>query len=100
MSTSTKTSRIKIILFNKYLITCIIFFTYLTFFDKHNLISRVKSSQKISELEAEAEFYKNQIQMNKEKMNELQSNTNNLEKFAREQYLMRKANEDIFIIKE
>jgi cell division protein FtsB len=33
-------------------------------------------------------------------MNELQSNDDNLEKFAREHYLMKRKDEDIYIIKE
>ena len=45
-------------------------------------------------------IYKDVIKTNKQKLNELKSSHQNLEKFAREQYLMKKENEDIFIIKE
>ena len=88
------------ILLNKYFIVLVVFFVYLTFFDRNNLISRFQRHQKINDLNTELNFYKNEIQENKKKMNELQSNSTNLEKFAREQYLMRKENEEIFIIKE
>jgi cell division protein FtsB len=76
------------------------FTVFVTFFDEHNLIQRWKSYQKINQLEEELDFYKEEIKATKLKKNQLQSSKENLEKFAREHYLMHKENEDIFIIKE
>ena len=85
---------------NKYFITFVLFFIYVVFFDEHNLIERWKSAKKIQQMEEEVEFYKAEIKATKQKTNELQSDNENLEKFAREQYRMKKENEDLFIIKE
>lgn len=101
MSSLTKIGkRLKSIFLNKYLIVLVVFTVFITFFDEHNLIDRFRTYQKIKSLEKEQLFYKEEIEATKKKKNELESNNENLEKFAREQYLMKKSNEDIFIIKE
>jgi len=101
MSFIAKTiKKLKSVLLNKYLIVFLFFAVFVTFFDEHNLINRWKSTQKINRLEEELKFYQDEIKSTRQKKNELQSNKENLEKFAREQYLMKKENEDIFIIKE
>lgn len=95
-----KGNLVKRILLNKYLIVFVVFAVFVTFFDDHNLIKRWKAAQKISQLEKELKYYQEEIKATKRKKNELQSSNENLEKFAREQYFMKKQNEDIFIIKE
>ena len=88
------------IFLNKYMIVLLVFVVFVTFFDNHNLISRWETHQKIKQMEKELKFYQDEIKTSKFKKNELQSNKENLEKFAREHYYMKKQNEDIFIIKE
>lgn len=51
-------------------------------------------------MEEEKEYYQSKINDDKRKIKELRTNNENLEKFAREQYLMKKPNEEIFIIDE
>ncbi len=92
--------RFKSLLFNKYTIVFMVFAVFVTFFDEHNLIQRWKTNQKIYRMEKELKFYKEEIKSTKQKKNELESSDENLEKFAREHYLLKKENEDIFIIKE
>jgi cell division protein FtsB len=92
--------RLQKIFLNKYLIVFMLFAVFVTFFDEHNLVDRWKSRQRINQYEEELKYYQNEINTIRQKKNELQSNKENLEKFAREQYLMKKENEDIFIIKE
>ena len=58
----------------------------------------LKNKKTIESLEKQISYYKNEIAKNKEKLDELQSNTNDLEKFARENYYMKKENEELFII--
>ena len=102
MTTTQKKSGnlIKRILLNKYLLVLIVFGIFITFFDEYNLISRWNTYLKTKQLEQEVKFYKEEIENNKQKMIELQSSNENLEKFAREQFLMKKDDEDVFIIKE
>ena len=83
---------------NKYSLTLIIFFVWIVFFDSNNLIERAFNLRKVHQLEKDKIFYEEKIREDRSKLEELESNPNNLEKFAREQYLMKKDNEDIFII--
>ena len=70
----------------------------LFFFSDSSVTKRIKYETQINNLESQIEFYRQQTETEKEKLNELQSNKDDLEKFARENYLMKKENEDIFII--
>lgn len=70
----------------------------LFFFSDSSILKRMKYENEIKNLEAQIEYYRKQTEIDKEKLNELQSNKDNLEKFARENYLMKKENEEIFII--
>lgn len=68
------------------------------FFDRNNLVEEMQLRRKIVTLKREKEYYRKKIEEDKRKMEELLSSRENLEKFAREQYLMKRANEDIFVI--
>ena len=52
----------------------------------------------LKQLARDKEYYLNRIEEDKRKLNELKTNNDNLEKFAREQYHMKKPNEDLYII--
>lgn len=85
---------------NRYSLSLILFFVWLVFFDSHNLIERTIHLRQLHQLEKDKIFYEEKIKEDGAKLDELESNPANLEKFAREQYLMKKDNEDIFIITE
>lgn len=92
--------KFKKIFFNKYAIVLIIFVVFITFFDRYNLINRWKNGREVKDLKKEIEYYQNEITTNKAKTAEIQSGDESLEKYAREQYFLKKDSEDIFIIKE
>ncbi len=52
----------------------------------------------LRQLEKDRDYYKERIEEDRRKLNELKTSNDNLEKFAREQYFMKKDNEDIYII--
>lgn len=83
---------------NKYLVVIIVFIVWVGFFDTYNLVDRFKNLKELAELKKEAEFFKQEIKVYKTQYNELFSNKDDLEKFAREQYQMKEADEDLFII--
>ena len=85
---------------NKYVLTLLIFAVVLTFCGPHSLINRAQNKKKINNLERQIESYEKNIEINNRKINELESNQENLEKFAREQYLMKEDGEDIYLIDE
>lgn len=67
-------------------------------FDSNNILDRMKDLKQLRELKREKVYYKERIKTDSLKLNELKTNNENLEKFAREQYLMKKDDEDIFIV--
>lgn len=88
------------ILKNKYVIVLLIFVLWVGLFDQNNLLERIAMSKQIGNLKKDKAYYEQQVTTNKERLQELQTDNKNLEKFAREQYLMKRDNEDIFIIVE
>jgi len=85
---------------NKYILTSILFAIWVLVFDQNNLLDRKKYVNEYKQLLKDKEYYLQKIEEDKRKLEELQTNNENLEKFAREQYLMKKDDEEIFIIKE
>ena len=85
---------------NFYAVTGISFLIWMTFLDSNDLITRFKMSSKLRSLENEKEFYQDRISEVEKDKQELTTNKELLEKFAREKYLMKKPKEDIFIIQE
>lgn len=85
---------------NKYLIALGGFVVWIMFFDENNLVQHRQNLAELSQLEVQVDFYRNKIEADMQKLYELQTNDVNLEKFAREQFLMKKADEDIFVIVE
>jgi cell division protein DivIC len=83
---------------NKYLMAVLVFLVWLLVFDQNSLIDRVKYLRTRHNLEAEKQYYLERIDEDSRRLNELKTDRDNLEKFAREQYLMKKENEDIFVI--
>ena len=83
---------------NKYILTIIIFLIWLILFDSNNLISRYKELNQLHKLKRDKEYFSKRIEADKKKLHELKTDNDNLEKFAREQYRMKKADEDLYII--
>jgi cell division protein FtsB len=77
-----------------------LFFAWIFFFDQDNLIDRISNLKQLHQLEKDQIYYLQKINEDSERLEELKSNSANLEKFAREKYLMKKPNEDIFIVVE
>lgn len=85
---------------NKYAIAIVVFAVWILFFDEHNLVSHTQNKIKLQQLEEQKDFYREKIKNDKRKLQELQTSNENLEKFAREQFQMKKENEDVFLIIE
>lgn len=85
---------------NKYYISIIVFVVWIAFFDRNDFISQYTYNQKLKQLKRDKEYFLTEIEKDKKNLDELISNAQNLEKFAREKYLMKKDNEDIFILVE
>lgn len=86
------------VVWNKYFISVAAIIAWIAFFDKNDLMSQYELRQKLHQLRTERHYYQREIEKSKNDMNELRTNPANLEKFAREKYLMKKDNEEIFVI--
>ncbi|HTH81896.1 MAG TPA: septum formation initiator family protein [Mucilaginibacter sp.] len=85
---------------NKYFLVTLAFVVWMVFFDKNDLFSQYQYHQQVSKLKQERDFYKTQTAKVSKDLDELTSDPEKLEKFAREKYLMRKDNEDVFVIEK
>jgi cell division protein DivIC len=83
---------------NKYVLISLFFVVWLIFFDQNNLIDRIVTIGKYMQMEKDVIYYNEKIKSDTKKLEELRTDRENLEKFAREQYFMKKDNEDIFIV--
>lgn len=86
------------ILKNKYLLVSLAFVVWIVFFDQNNLIHQRTLRKELKKVEAEHKFYKNEISKDNRKYLEIITNKDRLEKFAREKYLMKRENEDVYLI--
>lgn len=83
---------------SKYFIAGIAFFLWIGLFDDNSLLERKKLVKELKQLEHDMEYYSKEKDITANRLNELQTNNDNLEKFAREQYLMHRDDEDVFVI--
>jgi cell division protein DivIC len=83
---------------NKYAIATALFVIWVAFFDENNLVERFQNLMELSQLKESKEYYIRKIKEDTQQLKELKTNNDNLEKYAREQYLMKRSNEEIFVI--
>ena len=84
----------------KYLITIVAFAVIIVFLDENSLLRRLGYEREISQLKEEIEKYRADYEENTKRLNELNSNPDAIEQVAREKYLMKKPNEDIYVFED
>ena len=85
---------------NKYIAAIIFFIIWIFFLDDYNLINQHKTRKKAQQLKQKKDFYLSEIEKDSIELYKLQNDPEFQEKFAREKFLMKKENEDVFIIRE
>jgi len=93
-------NRLLNLLKNKYFISSLAFVIWMLFFDRNDVISQYDYRTQVKKLEQEKEFYNKEIATVEKDLEELTTDKAKLEKFARERYLMKRDNEDVFVIIE
>ncbi|MBM3420234.1 MAG: septum formation initiator family protein [Bacteroidetes bacterium] len=83
---------------NKFVVTIIIFVLWVLLFDANNLLDRFRDIRRYKSLQRDQEYYTRRIEEDRHKLEELHSDNESLEKFAREQYRMKRPDEDIYVI--
>lgn len=99
---SDRTSQIirKLSRVNTYVVV-VAFFLFITFVvGDSNLYKRYTYDEKIRRLEREIRYYKKEIETDRKKLDDIRTNREGLERYAREEFYMKRANEDVFIIED
>jgi cell division protein DivIC len=85
---------------NKYLLTGVGFLVWILFFDSRDLItSHFRERAELVRLEKSKKYYEQEITTTKQELQQLKTNPTLLEKYAREKYMMKRDNEDLFVIR-
>lgn len=85
---------------NKFFIAAVAFVIWLSSMDRNNFLSQYELQSEVNKLEEQKAFFQQEIDQTRKEQQELLSSPEKLEKFAREKYLMKKDDEDLFIITE
>lgn len=83
---------------NKYLIAGIAFIVWIFFFDPKDIPSSINRIGTYKKLQQNEQHLNKQIAETSKDLDLLKTNTQTIEKYARENYLMKKDNEDLFIV--
>lgn len=83
---------------HKYLITILLGLIIVGVLNENSLRKYAIQNMRINELNAEIEQYQEQFERDSARLNALINTPKGIEKVARERYLMKRDNEDIFIM--
>lgn len=84
--------------FNKYIVTIVLFAIWIILIDSNSLLVINDLNKEINKYEKQLEYYKQEYEKNNTYYKKLMNNKGEKEKFARENYFMKKKNEEIFIL--
>jgi cell division protein FtsB len=85
---------------NFFIVSGVLFLLWMLFLDSNDIYSQYKLWEKMRALKKEKAYYQEKIDEVKTDREQLLTNEEMLEKFAREKYLMKKEGEDLYILVE
>jgi cell division protein DivIC len=91
-------NRIPFFFRNKFLLASSGFIVWMLFFDRNDVFTQMQRRSELNELKQSRQYFQKQIDENRRFSKDLQFNASAIEKYAREKYLMKRDNEDLFII--
>ena len=86
------------ILFNRYFLAITAFVVWMIFFDNNSLKRQKIINRRVDEIKGMKAFYVSEIEKNEKAIYELETNLETIEKYAREKYLMKRDNEDVYVM--
>jgi len=92
--------RLSSFLTNKFLLASLGFIAIMFFLDKNDIISTLERRKELSNLEQSKQHYQQELQELRTIKSDLETDPVIIEKLAREKYLMKRKNEDIFLTEE
>lgn len=83
---------------NKYVIAVTAFIVLMLFIDHNDIFVQMNRRKQFNDLLSSKHFYEQQIEQTKKNLADLQNNSAALEKYAREKFLLKRDNEDLFVV--
>ena len=83
---------------NRYIYATLAFLVVILFIDQFNLFEQIRLKKSLKDQKQQIEYYEKELSESKQYLNALQKDTATMEKVAREQYLMKRDNEVIYLI--
>lgn len=85
-------------LHNRYIYASLVFLVVILVIDQFNLFEQIRLHRSLKDQKQQIEYYEQEIKDSKDYLNALQNDTATMEKVAREQYMMKRDNEVVYII--
>lgn len=85
---------------NKYFLSATAFIAWILFFDPRDVFTQIEHHKELKELQESKAWYQKEIAKESAEAEQLKTNPATVEKYAREKYLMKRENEDLFVIPE
>jgi Septum formation initiator len=83
---------------NKYIIATLVFAAIIVFFDQYNIFEQGRSYRKLRKVKKQVEYYDREIEKQEQTLHDLKKDSALLEKVAREQHMMKRDDEVIYIL--
>ena len=83
---------------NRYVYATLVFVIVILFVDQFNLFEQIRLHRSLKDQKQQIEYYEQEIKDSKAYLNALKTDTATMEKVAREQYMMKRDNEVVYII--
>ncbi len=82
---------------NKYLLISLLFGVWMLFLDNYSYMDQRQINNQIDELQDNKKYYQDEIRKDKENI-KLLKNQDQVEKYAREKYFMKRENEEVYLV--
>ena len=92
--------RIPPFIYNKYFLATSLFVVWMLFFDRNDFFTQMARKRELAEIEQNKDYFAQKISEGKKFSRDMRSNADAVEKFVREKYLMKRDNEDLFLIQK
>jgi cell division protein FtsB len=83
---------------NRFVYATVLFLVIFLFIDQFNLPEQIRLHRSLKDQKQQIEYYEKEVSQSKQYLHDLQNDTNTMEQVAREQYLMKRDNEVIYLI--
>ena len=83
---------------NRYVYTTLLFLVVILFIDQFNIFEQIRLHRALKDQRQQIEYYEQEVSQSQQYLDALQNDTATMEQVAREQYLMKRDNEVIYLI--